>query len=200
LAATKWSLSESPVGSATWTLFPLLGVQPILGRTFSAEEDKPGHSVSAISYDLWRSFFAGDPNVVAALVEQPRLSLDLRGLFASLAFALAAIGVYGVIAFAVSQRKHEQGIHRALGAQAWDIRRMVIGQGARLALAGVAIGLAGAFYLARYMAPLLYGIETRDPVTLAVVPVLLLGVTLAATWIPATRATHVDPIETLRHQ
>jgi putative ABC transport system permease protein len=77
---------------------------------------------------------------------------------------------------------------------------MVIGQGARLAFAGVAIGLATALYLARYMAPSLYGIETRDPVTFAVVPVLLLGVTLAATWIPATRATRVDPLETLRHQ
>ena len=139
-------------------------------------------------------------DVVAASVEQPRLSLVLLGLFAGLAFALAAIGVYGVIAFTVSQRKHELGIRMALGAQAWDIRRMVIGQGARLAVAGVAIGLAGALYLARYMAPLLYGIETRDPVTFAVVPVLLLGVTLAATWIPATRATRVDPIETLRHQ
>jgi predicted permease len=138
--------------------------------------------------------------VLATSVEQPRLSLDLLGLFAGLAFALAAIGVYGVIAFAVSQRKHELGIRMALGAQPGDIRRMVIGQGARLALAGVAIGLAGALYLARYMAPLLYGIETRDPVTFAIVPVLLIGVTLAASWIPAARATRVDPIETLRHQ
>ncbi len=138
--------------------------------------------------------------VVAASVEQPRLSNGLLGLFASLAFALAAIGVYGVIAFAVSQRKHELGIRMALGAQPWEIRRMVIGQGARLALAGVAIGLAGALYLARYMAPLLYGIETRDPATFAVVPVLLLGVTLAASWIPAARATRVNPVETLRHQ
>ena len=138
--------------------------------------------------------------VVAASVEQPRLSLALLGLFAGLAFALAAIGVYGVIAFAVNQRKHELGIRMALGAQPWDIRRMVIGQGAWLAFAGVAIGIAGALYLARYMAPLLYGIETRDPVTFAVVPVLLIGVTLGATCIPATRATRVDPIETLRHQ
>jgi len=113
---------------------------------------------------------------------------------------LAAIGVYGVIAFTVSQRKHELGIRMALGAQAWDIRRMVIGQGARLALAGVAVGLAGAWYLARFMAPLLYGIETRDPVTFAIVPVLLTAVTLAASWIPGVRATRVNPLETLRHQ
>jgi putative ABC transport system permease protein len=138
--------------------------------------------------------------VVATSVEQPRLSHDLLALFASLAFALAAIGIYGIIAFTVSQRKHELGIRMALGAQPWQIRRMVIGQGARLAFAGVAIGLATALYLARYMAPLLYGIETRDPVTFAIVPVLLLGVTLAATCIPAVRATRIDPIETLRHQ
>jgi predicted permease len=138
--------------------------------------------------------------VVAASVEQPRLSLDLLGLFAGVAFVLAAIGVYGVIAFTVSQRKHELGIRMALGAQSWDIRRMVVGQGAWLALAGVALGLAAALYLARFMAPLLYGIETRDPLTFAVVPVLLTAVTLAASWIPAVRATRVNPIETLRHQ
>jgi putative ABC transport system permease protein len=138
--------------------------------------------------------------VVAMSVEQPKLSLDLLGLFAGVAFALAAIGVYGVIAFAVSQRKHEFGIRMALGAQPWDIRRMVIGQGARLALAGVALGLAAALYLVRFMAPLLYGIQTTDPVTFTVVPVLLTAITLAASWIPAARATRANPIETLRHQ
>jgi predicted permease len=167
---------------------PVSIAKSVRAQVFAMDRSEPLYSVRTMD------------DVLAASIEQPRLSLDLLGLFASLAFALAAIGVYGVIAFAVSQRKHELGIRMALGAQAWDIRKMVIAQGARLALAGVAIGLAGAFYLSRYMAPLLYGIETRDPVTLAVVPVLLLGVTLAATWIPATRATRVDPIETLRHQ
>jgi predicted permease len=138
--------------------------------------------------------------VVATSVEQPRLSLNLLGLFAGVALALAAVGVYGVIAFAVSQRKHELGIRMALGAQAWDIRQMVIGQGVRLALTGVAVGLAGSLYMARYMAPLVYGVETRDPATFIIVPALLIGVTLAASWIPAARATRVDPIETLRHQ
>jgi putative ABC transport system permease protein len=138
--------------------------------------------------------------VVAAATEQSSLTLDLLGLFAGVACALAAIGVYGVIAFAVNQRKHELGIRMALGAQAGDIRQMVVGQGARLALAGVVVGIAGALYLARFMAPLLYGVETRDPVTFAMVPVLLIGVTLVASWIPAVRATRVNPIEMLRHQ
>jgi putative ABC transport system permease protein len=139
-------------------------------------------------------------DVVATSVERPRLSLNLLGLFAGLAFALAAIGVYGVISFGVSQRKHELGIRAALGAEPRDIRRMVIGQGARLALAGVVVGLAGTLYLARYMAPLLYGVETRDPMTFAAAPILLMVVTLAASWIPAVRATRTDPINALRHQ
>jgi predicted permease len=138
--------------------------------------------------------------VVATSVEQPRLSLDLLGLFAAVAAALAAIGIYGVMAFAVSQRKHEIGIRVALGAQPRDILRMVISQGARLAIVGVALGLAGALYLARYMAPLLFGVGTRDPITFAVVPLLLMIVALAASWIPAVRATRVDPIVTLRHE
>jgi putative ABC transport system permease protein len=138
--------------------------------------------------------------VVAASVEQPRLSLDLLGLFAALAFVLAAVGVYGLIAFVVSQRRHEIGIRMALGAQAADIRRMVMGQGIRLGVAGAALGLAGALYLTRYMTPLLYGVEARDPATFAIVPLLLIGVTLAASWIPAARATRIDPVKSLRHQ
>jgi predicted permease len=138
--------------------------------------------------------------VVASSVEQPRLSLDLLGLFALVAAVLAATGIYGVMAFAVSQRKHELGIRMALGAQPRDILRMVIGQGARLAIVGVAIGLAAALYLVRFMAPLLYGVGTRDPITFAIVPLLLMAVTLTASWIPAIRATRVDPIQTLRHE
>jgi predicted permease len=138
--------------------------------------------------------------VVASSVEQPKLSLELLGLFAAVAAMLAAIGIYGVMAFAVSQRKHELGMRMALGAQPRDILQMVIGQGAKLAIAGVVLGLAGALYLARYMAPLLYGVGTRDPTTFVIVPLLLLGVAIAASWIPAVRATRVDPIVTLRHE
>jgi predicted permease len=138
--------------------------------------------------------------VVASSVEQPRLSLDLLGLFAAVAALLAAIGIYGVMAFMVSQRHHELGIRVALGAQPRDILQMMIGQGARLAIIGVVIGLAGALYLVRFMAPLLYGIGTRDPITFAIVPLLLMTVALAASLIPAVRATRVDPIVTLRHE
>jgi len=139
-------------------------------------------------------------DVVATSVEQPRLSLDLLGLFAAVAAALAAIGIYGVMAFMVTQRKHELGIRIALGAQPRDILRMVIGQGARVALEGIALGLAGAFYLARFTAPLLFGVGTRDPITFVGAPILLMTVALAACLVPAIRATRVDPISTLRHE
>jgi putative ABC transport system permease protein len=167
---------------------PVSLTSSVRAQLFAIDRNEPIYAVHTMA------------EVVAMSVEQPRLSLDLMAVFAGLAFALAAIGVYGVIAFMVSQRRHELGIRVALGAQAADIRRMVMGQGARLAIAGVGVGLAGALYLARFMAPLLYGVETRDPVTFAIVPVLLIAVTLAASWIPAARATRVDPIETLRHQ
>jgi ABC-type antimicrobial peptide transport system permease subunit len=110
------------------------------------------------------------------------------------------IGVYGVIAFTVSQRRQELGIRLALGAQAHDVQWMVLAQGARLAVAGVAAGTAAARYLTRFLAPLLYGVHERDPLVFAAVPVLLFAVTLAAAWIPAARATRVDPMEVLHHQ
>ena len=139
-------------------------------------------------------------DLVSSTLDQPRLSLDLLGLFAALAVLLAAIGIYGVMTFAVNQRNHELGIRMALGAQPRDIWRMVIGQGARTAAFGLVLGLAGAFYLARYMAPLLFGVTSRDPITFAVVPLLLMVVAFAACWVPAHRATRVDPIVTLRHE
>ncbi len=138
--------------------------------------------------------------VVANSLQQRRLSLNLLALFAAVAGILAAIGVYGVMAFGVSQRRRELGIRMALGARPGDMRRMVMGDGLRLGLAGIGIGLIGAFSLTRFMAPLLYGIGSHDPVTFAVVPVVLLIIALAASWIPAHRASRVDPIGVLRQE
>ena len=136
--------------------------------------------------------------VVSASLEQRRLSLDLLALFAGVAGVLAAIGIYGVMAFGVNQRRRELGIRMALGARPADMHRMVVADGARLAAIGIGIGLAGAFWLARYMAPLIYGIGTHDPLTFVLVPVALLAIALAASSIPALRAGHVEPIEVLR--
>jgi predicted permease len=138
--------------------------------------------------------------VVSRAVEQRRLSLNLLVLFALVAALLAAFGVYGVMSFTVSQRRRELGIRMALGARPAEMQRMVIAGGARLGIIGITIGLIGAFWLTRFMAPLLYGVGTHDPVTFVIVPAVLLIVALSASWIPAVRASHVDPIEVLRQE
>ena len=127
-----------------------------------------------------------------------RVTTLLVGLAALLALGLATIGVYGVISYVASQVTGEIGIRMALGATGRDVSRMMLRQGGSLVFVGLVIGLAGATLLTGVMKALLFGVTPTDPVTYAIVSVLLLSVALVATYLPARRAAHVDPVEALR--
>jgi putative ABC transport system permease protein len=135
---------------------------------------------------------------LSASVAAPRFSTTLLSIFAGVALVLTVVGLYGVMSYSVAQRTNEIGIRMALGAQSRDVLLMIVRQGSMLILLGLGIGLAGAYALTRVISSLLFGVTAKDPFTFAAVSVLLAFVALLACYIPALRATKVDPMNALR--
>jgi putative ABC transport system permease protein len=181
---------------------------PMSGMLFTVRTQLPPEQLIA---SVRRQVQAIDPSqpiyevrtleqIRAESVAPERLNLTLLGVFAAVALVLALVGIYGVISWSVTQRTHEIGVRMALGARARDVLRLVVGQGMKLVGAGIGLGLAGAFLLTRLMKALLFEVSATDPFTFASIALLLAGVALAACWIPARRATKVDPMIALRYE
>jgi predicted permease len=181
------------------------GIIPI---TWTIRTNVEPYSVSKEIQEALRTASGGLPVAHIRSMEQVRgestsrtdFNMTLLVIFASLALLLAAIGIYGLMAYSVQQRTQEIGIRMALGASAQDVRKMVVIQGMTLALAGVIIGVAAALGVTRLMASLLYGVTAKDPIAMTSVALLLVGVALAATYLPARRASQMDPVESLRYE
>jgi putative ABC transport system permease protein len=139
-------------------------------------------------------------DVIAGSLDARKLSMILLGIFAALALLLSCVGIYGVISYVVGQRTHEIGVRMALGAQRRDVMRLVLGEGAKMALVGVVAGIGAALGLTRLMANQLFGVTAQDPLTFAAVTIVLTLVALLACYLPARRAVRVDPMVALRYE
>jgi len=167
---------------------PMRLVAAVRKEVLALDSDQPVYNVRPLE------------DVLGASLAARRFQMLLLGIFAAVALIMAAIGVYAVMAEVVMQRTHEIGIRMALGARPRDVLMLVVGRGIRMTLIGVAIGLAGALALTRWMSSLLFGVTATDPVTFAIVSLVLTGVALLACYIPARRASRLDPIVAVRYE
>jgi predicted permease len=167
---------------------PMSLAMPLRNAVWAIDKDQPVSNIRSME------------EIVSAAMARQRFSTMLLGIFATLALVLAAVGIYGVMSYSVAQRTREIGIRLALGAQRSDVLRMTMGQGLKLVSMGVGLGLIAAFILTRVMASLLFGVNATDPTTFIAIPFVLMSVALLASYIPALRATKVDPIVALHYQ
>jgi predicted permease len=169
-------------------LEPASAASAVEGAIHSLDADEPVYNVRSMR------------DVEAASLSPQRLQIALIGLFAALALILACMGIYGVMAYSVAQRTSEIGVRMALGAQTGNVLALVLGEGLRLAVLGAAIGLAGSFFAARLLSGMLFGVAPSDPFTFASVAMVLVAVAMMACYVPARRATRVDPLVALRYE
>ena len=167
---------------------PLSLAATVRKTVWDIDKDQPVSNISSME------------QVLSESVARQRFSTLLLGIFATLALILAAVGIYGVMSYSVAQRTHEIGIRMALGAQRTDVLKLTLSQGLRLVLIGVIAGLAAAVMLTRVMSSLLFGVSATDPVTFAAIVLVLMSAALLANYIPALRATKVDPMVALRYE
>ncbi|PYV41327.1 MAG: hypothetical protein DMG06_17500, partial [Acidobacteria bacterium] len=183
---------QRPAGSMTLVVRsasnPKGLVAAVRSEVWQVDKDQPLYNVRTME------------EILSSSLAARRFNMLLLGIFSLVALVLAGVGIYGVVAYSVTQRTHEIGIRMALGAQAGDVLKLVVSQGMILTIIGLAIGLVGAFGLTRLMASLLYEVGTTDPATFVGVSSLLTAVSLLASYIPARRATKVDPMVALRYE
>jgi putative ABC transport system permease protein len=167
---------------------PMSLATSVRNAIWAVDEDQPVAAIDTMDH------------IVSEAIARQRFSMLLLGIFAALALVLAAVGVYGVMSYSVAQRTHEIGIRMALGARRSDVLQMTIKQGLKLVSAGMMLGLAAAFLMTRVLASLLFGISATDPVTFIGISLVLFAVAIVASYVPALRATKVDPIIAVRAQ
>jgi putative ABC transport system permease protein len=196
------SRKPGPMMYVPFAQAPLYGGEVVVRSSSSASTVAAGilQSVRSIDKDLPVTDVESLPEAVGASVAQERFRTLLMSSFGGIALILAAIGIFGVISYSASQRTHEIGIRMALGAQQRNVLRLILGQGTKLALLGLGVGAAAALPLTHLMAGLLYGVSATDPLTFGAVGMVLFGVAVTASYIPARRAMRVDPMVALRHE
>jgi putative ABC transport system permease protein len=186
--------------SSSWRLWPSMdvAVRTAAGpeSVLSAVRDR----IRALDPQLPIATVQTMEAAMASNVSQPRFNAVLLIAFAGIALLVAAVGIYGVLAYSMRQRRKEIGVRMALGARIADVLESVMASGMRLVLAGIALGAAASFFLAKALASQLYGVSAADPVTFAAAVAVLAVVALAACFVPAWRATHVEPLAALRDE